>query len=615
MEIWVPLALTPAEKEDRSKLSLEALGRLKPGVGVAQAQAALNGLSRRLQQEFPVTNANRRTTLLLLRKELYSFTLPLFLLLQAAAIFVLLLACANLANLLLARVLGRQKEVAVRVALGADRLRLARLFISETVLLSFLAGAAAILTSFWSVELLRSSISPSWTMWVPGWDRIHVDSAVLLFTVLVAVLVGILFGLFAVLHSRSREPFATLKEAGRGPLLGSQGKLRSALVVMQVMFALVLLVCAGLITEAFTRLADVYRGFQPANVLRVELNLPKQPYADNGKTLSFYTRLLRATAALPGVSAASIVTNSPASNVDNETTPFTIEGRPALKASDVPSADLQISSPDYFRELHISLIAGRFYSGADNVNSARVALISRSMAKLFWPGGELSQRIKIGPPDSSESWMTIIGVVEDVRQNWWNPSARPTIYAPFLQVPRPSMVFLLRGNAVPQSYVPGVREAVRQIDDQIALTGVNTLESEITDSVAIIRIMGALMTLFGFVSLALASLGVYGVLAESVARRVPEIGIRLALGAEPRDVMKLVIGQALNLTVIGLAIGVPIAFAANRAMASLIFGIVSVNLLLLAEFTILLILAALAAAYIPARRAMRVDPMVALRYE
>ena len=616
MEIWVPLALTPAEKEDRSKLSLEALGRLKPGVGVGQAQAALDGLSRRLQQEFPVTNANRRTTLLLLRKELYSFTLPLFLLLQAAAIFVLLLACANLANLLLARVLGRQKEVAVRVALGADRLRLARLFISETVLLSSLAGVAAILTSFWSVNLLRSSISPSWTMWVPGWDRIHVDSAVLLFTVLVAVLVGILFGLVALLHSRSSEPFATLKEARRGPLLGGQGKLRSALVVAQVMFALVLLVCAGLITEAFTRLADVYRGFQPANVLRVELNLPKQPYTDNAKTLSFYTRLLRATAALPGVSAASIVTNSPASNVDNETTPFTIEGRPSLKASDVPSADLQISSPDYFRELHIPLIAGRFYSEADNVSSARVVVISRSMAKVFWPvGDELSQRIKVGPPDSTESWMTIIGVVEDVRQNWWNPSARPTIYEPFLQVPSPSMVFLLRGSAVPRSYVPGVREAVRQIDDQIALTGVNTLESEITDSVAIIRIMGALMTLFGFVALALASLGVYGVLAESVARRVPEIGIRLALGAEPRDVMKLVIGQALKLTAIGLAIGVPIAFAVNRAMASLIFGIVSVNLLLLAEFTMLLILAALAAAYIPARRAMRVDPMVALRYE
>jgi putative ABC transport system permease protein len=211
--------------------------------------------------------------------------------------------------------------------------------------------------------------------------------------------------------------------------------------------------------------------------------------------------------------------------------------------------------------------------------------------------------------------MTVIGVVEDVRQNWWNPAARPTIYEPFLQAPRPSMVFLLRGKAIPQSSVPGVREVVRQIDDQIALTGVSTLESEITDSVAIIRIMGALMTLFGFVALALASLGVYGVLAESVARRVPEIGIRLALGAEPRDVMKLVLGQALKLTGIGLAIGVPMAFAVNRAMASLIFGIVSVNILLLAEFTALLILATLVAAYIPARRAMRVDPIIALRYE
>jgi putative ABC transport system permease protein len=615
-ELWVPLTLTPAEKADRSELALGALGRLRPGVSVSQAQAALDGLSRRLQQDFPATNANRRTTLLLLRKELYSFTLPLFLLLQAAAIFVLLLACANLANLLLARVLGRQKEVAVRVALGADRLRLARLFLTETLLLSSLAGIAAILASFWSVKLLRTSISPSWTIWVPGWDRIQVDRTVLLFTVLVAVFVGILFGFVAVLHSRSAEPFATLKEAGRGPMLGRQGKLRSVLVVAQVTFALVLLVCAGLITDAFKRLANVYRGFQPANVLRVEINLPKQPYADRAECLSFYERLLRGAAALPGVSAASLVTNSPASNVDNETTPFTIEGRPALKATDAPSAELQISSPDYFQELHIPLVAGRVYSESDKVNSARVAVITRTMAKLFWPRGDaLGQHIKLGAPDSSEPWMTVIGVVEDVRQNWWNPAARPAIYEPFLQAPRSSMVFLLRGNAIPQSYVPGVREVVRQIDDQIALTGVSTLESEITDSVAIIRIMGALMTLFGFVALALASSGVYGVLAESVARRVPEIGIRLALGAEPRDVMKLVLGQALKLTGIGLTVGVPLAFAVNRAMASLIFGIVSVNILLLAEFTALLIPAALVAAYIPARRAMRVDPMIALRYE
>jgi putative ABC transport system permease protein len=387
-------------------------------------------------------------------------------------------------------------------------------------------------------------------------------------------------------------------------------------VVAQVMFALILLVCAGLITDAFTRLAEVYRGFQPANVLRIEINLPEKTYSSRAEVSGFYERLLRGASALPGVSAAAIVSNSPASNVDNETTPFTIEGRPALKASDVPSADLQISSPDYFQELHIPLIAGRGYSESDNVNSARVAMISRTMAKRFWPrGDELGQHIKIGPPDSTEAWMTVVGVVEDVRQNWWNPAARPAIYEPFFQSPRRSMVFLLRGHAEAESYVPGVREAVRQIDAQIALTGVNTLESEITDSIAIVRIMGVLMAIFGSVALVLASLGVYGVLAESVARRVPEIGIRLALGAEPRDVMRLVFGQALKLTGIGLAIGLPITFAVNRAMASLIFGIVSVNLLVMAEFTALLILAAVIAAYVPARRAMRVDPIVALRYE
>jgi putative ABC transport system permease protein len=616
MDLWVPLALSPAEKVERSKLSLEALGRLKPAVGVAQAQAALDGLSQHLRQEFPVPNGNRRVTLLPLRKELYTFTLPLFLLLQAAAVFVLLLACANLTNLLFARVLGRQKEVAVRAALGADRWRLARLFITETLLLSCIACVVAILVSFWSVNLLRTSISPSWTMWVPGWDGIQLDRTVLWFTVLLAVLVGVLFGFVAALHSRRAEPFATLKEAGRGPMLGGQGRLRSALLVAQVMFALILLVCAGLITDAFTRLAEVYRGFQPANVLRIEISLPKNAYSSQVEISSFYERLLRGASALPGASAAAIVSNSPASNVDNETTPFTIEGRPALKASDAPSADLQISSPDYFQELHIPLVAGRVYSESDNANSARVAVISRTMAKHFWPrGDELGQRIKIGPPDSSEPWMTVVGVVEDVRQNWWNPAKRPAIYEPFLQLPRRSMVFLLRGNAEPESYVPDVREAVRQIDDQIALTGVNTLEAEITDSVAIVRIMGVLMAIFGSVALTLASLGVYGVLAEGVARRVPEIGIRLALGAEPRDVMRLVFGQALKLTGIGLVIGLPIAFAVNRAMASLIFGIVSVNLLVLAEFTVLLILAAVAAAYVPARRAMRVDPMVALRYE
>jgi putative ABC transport system permease protein len=537
-------------------------------------------------------------------------------LLQAAAVFVLLLACANLANLLFARMHGRQKEIAVRTALGAARWRLARLFITETFLLSCISGAVAVAVSFWSVKVLRTSIAPSWTMWVPGWDGIQVDRTVLGFTVLLIAVVGILFGVGTVMHSGQALPYATLKEAGRGPLLGGKSRLRSALVVAQVMFALVLLVCAGLTTQAFLRLVDVYQGFQAGNVLRTEIRLPEKSYAESPQIVSFYERLLRESASLPGAVTAAVVTNSPASNVDNETTFFSINGRPALKANEAPSADLQISSPDYFAALRIPLVAGRVYSDADKLGAARVAVISRSMVARYWPNSDaLGQRIKLGAADSPEPWMTIVGVVEDVRQNWWNPTSQPTIYRPFFQAPQRSMVFLMRVNSNPASYASGVRGVVRGIDDQIALAGIGTLEREITDSIAIIRIMGVLMALFGCVALALSSVGVYGVLAESVARRIPEIGVRLALGAEPRDVLKLVLGQAVKLTGIGIAIGIPIALGVNRAMSSLIFSIVSINLLLLAGFTTLLLLVALAAAYIPARRAMRVDPIVALRYE
>jgi len=311
-----------------------------------------------------------------------------------------------------------------------------------------------------------------------------------------------------------------------------------------------------------------------------------------------------------------VVTNSPASNVDNETTFFTINGRPTLKANEAPSADLQISSPDYFTALRIPLLSGRVYSDADHASAARVAVISRSMAARYWPQGDaLGQQVKLGAADSTEPWMTIVGVVDDVRQNWWNPTSRPTIYEPFFQAPRRSMVLLMRVGSSPAGYVSGVRDVVRGIDEQIALTGVGTLQREITDSIAIIRIMGVLMALFGCVALALSSVGVYGVLAESVARRLPEIGIRLALGADPRDIMKPVLGKAVKLTAIGLAIGIPIAFAVNRAMASLIFGIVTINIALMAAFTLLLLLVAVAAAYFPAKRGMRVDPIVALRYE
>jgi putative ABC transport system permease protein len=616
VELWVPLALTPAERADRTQLSLSALARLKREVSVSQASVVLAGFSHRLQQEFPKTNAGRRTTLLQLRKELYMFTLSLFLLLQAAAGFVLLLACANLANLVFARMIGRQREIALRAALGASRGRLGQLFLSETLLYSFAAGLVAIAASFASVRALRTSIPVGWTKWVPGWDGIRVDGSVLAFTILAALAVGVFLGLATMLHTSRVEPNKTLKETGTGTVTRTKRRVRSALVVAQVMIALILLVCAGQTIQGFVRLANVYQGFEPDRVLRIEISLPQKVYTDNVKITNFYQQVLRGTASLSGVQHASLVTSPPASNVDNETTFFSIEGQHALKASEMPSADLQVASPDFFDTLKIASVAGRTFSDADSDGAARVALVSRGMASRFWPKGDaLGHRIKLGAADSTEPWLTIVGVVGDVRQNWWNPITRPVIYKPFAQSPQRSMTLLARTASNPISYVSAVRNVVRQMDPGIALEGINTLEEEIADSIAIVRIMGILMGIFGLVALALSSIGVYGVLSESVAQRTHEIGIRLALGADPCDLMKLILGQALKLTGIGLAIAVPCAIAISRMMASLIFGVITVDFVILCGFTALLLLVALGAGYLPARRAISVDPVVSLRYE
>ena len=616
VELWVPLALTPEEKADRTQLSLQVLGRLRDGVTLDQTRAALAGFSRRLAQDYPKTNAGRTMKALQLRKELYVFTLPLFLLLQAAAGFVLLLACANLANLVFARMIGRQREIALRTALGAGRGRLGQLFLSETLLYSIAAGIVAVTASFVSVRALRTSIPAGWTKWVPGWDGIKVDGNVLAVTILVALGTGLALGLATVLHASHVEVNNTLKENGAGSVTLAKRRVRSALVVAQVMFAFVLLVCAGLTIQGFVRLARVYQGFEPASVLRVEILLPEKTYAETVTITNFYQQLLRGAASLPGVQHASLITNPPASNVDSETTFLNIEGQPALRAGEAPSADLQVATPDFFATLKMSLISGRFFSEADNTDAASVVVISRGMAQRFWPGADaVGRRIKLGTADSAEPWVTIAGVVSDVRQNWWNPVTRPVIYKPLAQSAQRSMTLLLRTGTDPTAYVSGIREVTRRIDPGIALRGVATLEEEVSDSIAIVRIMGILMGIFGLVALVLSSVGVYGVLSESVAQRTREIGIRLALGAETGALMKLILGHALKLTAIGLAIALPVSLAISRAMTSLIFGIVSVDVTILAGFTALLFLVALGAGYLPARRALRVDPMIALRYE
>jgi putative ABC transport system permease protein len=615
-ELWVPLALTPEEKVDRSRLSVMALGRLKSGMDISTAKVAIATYARRLEQEYPSTNAGRTAMALQLRKELYLYTLPLFLLLQTAAAFVLLLACANLANLMFARMLGRQKEIAMRSALGAGGRRLAQLFVCETMLVSILGASVAAIVSLWSVRFLRTSISQGWTKWVAGWDNIQVDRNVLLFTVLLATLVGIFFGLATVMHARRMNLSKTLKEAGPGSLSPYRGKLRSALVVVQVILALVLLVFAGLSVQGFRSIAKVYAGFQPANVLKAEIALPEKSYGESMKVVNFYQQILETTGAMAGVEHVALATNLPASNVDNETTFFTMEARPPGKLNETPSADLLTVSPDYFRTLRIPLITGRVFAESDNSHAEQVVLISRSMAAQYWANDDvLGKRFKLGKADSAEPWLKVIGVVGDVRQNWWSSPVRPAIYRTFLQDPQRSMSFVLRANADPMAYVAQVRAVVQKLDAGVALQGVNSFENEVADSIAIIRILGTLMGAFGLVALTLSSVGIYGVLSESVAQRTREIGIRVALGADARDLTKLIIGQAMKLTAIGLVVGLPLSFVLSRVIASQIYGVVTVDFAIFAGFTMLLVAVAFVAACLPARRALRIDPIVALRYE
>jgi putative ABC transport system permease protein len=616
MEFWMPLALTPTEKADRSALSLEALAHLQPGVPVSQAQAALANLSLHLEEEYPDSNANRSVSVLQLRKELYGFTLPLFLLLQAAALLVLLLAIANLVNVHFARMVARQKELAMRLALGAARGRLAQLLICESLLLSALAALVAIAVSFWSVRALRVSITPDWTMWVPGWDSIHLDTPVLGFTVLTAVLAGITLGLCSVYHTGNLPLNQTLKEGGPGSMSCATGRLRSTLVVAQVVFSLTLLVSAGLMIQGFSRLADIYRGFQPSGVLKAEIYLDDKKYPTDSQVVNFQQDLLRQAAALPGVTAAALNSNIPASNVDNPSTLFTVEGSPAQKASEAPSADVQVTSPNYFQILHIPLLSGRFFTDADTATASAVVIISESMAKRFWPhGAAVGRRFKLGPPDSPRYWLTVIGILGDVRQNWWNPPARPVIYQSFLQFPERGMNLLLRTNSNPDNYASSLREIVRRLDPGVAVNELATLEREVADSIAIVRIMGILMGIFGGVALALSAIGVYGVLAENVAQRKREFGIRLALGARPTDILKQVILHSLKLTSIGLAIALPFSFLINHAVSHYVFGLVTMNVAVPLLFAVILMAVGIVAAYLPATRAMHIDPIVSFRNE
>ncbi|HLW52271.1 MAG TPA: ABC transporter permease [Candidatus Angelobacter sp.] len=621
-DFWRPLALTPELKAERNAqavkgFAFQVIGRLRGNAPIGQAMSRLQAFAAGLQQRFPDTHQGRTFNLLRLREEQLNFTAPIFLPLQVAAMFVLLLAAANLVNLLFARLVGRQRELAVRSALGASGLRMALLFVGETVPLAGLAGMIALFCSAGTVRLIRDSIPVDYTKWIAGWSAIRVDWRVTGFAIVLTVAAGVAFAVGAAFHGKRANLTSALKEAGgRGSEGFTRRRLRSSLVVVQVVFATVLMIGAGLMVQGFYRLANVYRNFDPSNVLTMRINLPQQNYSDDARVRSFYQQFLANAAAMPGVQTAGLVTNPPASNVDSTKTLFVIEGRAVQRQSEAPSADLQSASADFFRTLHITLFEGRALTDQDGPDSQRIAVISRTMARRFWPAGSaVGQRIKLGAREAVAPWTTIVGVVDDVKQNWWDNQPHAAIYLSYLQAPRRASEFMVRTSADKQSIMTALRAAARSLDSRISFEGSTTMEQSVSDSLAPLRILGILMLIFGAAALALAALGIYGVLAHSVAQRTQEFGIRLALGAQRRDVLRLVIGQAWMLVLGGLAIGAPLSYLLSRLMGSLLYGVVAFNIVLFAGLAAMLVAVALCAGVVPARRATAVDPMLALRQE
>jgi predicted permease len=620
VDFWMPLAITAPIKAQRDAQALQGtsfqvVGRLHPNLSLGQAQSQVQNFAARLQQQFPDTHQGRSFTLLRLREEQYTFTAPLFITLEIAALFVLLLASVNLLNLLLARVIQKQKELALRTALGANRIRLVQLFLGEMLPLSFFAGAIALALSFVTVNLVRDGIPFNYTKWVAGWASIQVDWRVILFAVVLTAIVAITFAVGGAVRSTRVDLNHVLKKTGSRSGEG-RNRLRNMLAMAQIVFATVLLAGAGLTAQGFFRLADVYKTLDPANVLTAGVRLPLSAYPDDAKIRGFYQQFLQRAAVIPGVQAAGIVANPPASNVDNSRTFFAIEGQTILRQSEAPSTDIQSVSAGFFPSLKIPILGGRGISEQDGPESPAVAVISRTMAQKFFAGSSpVGRRVKIGSPGVAAGWTTIIGVVEDVRQNWWDGQARPVIYLPYLQAPKRDMDFTVRAHSGTLALASEIRAAVRGLDPGVSLTGLGTMDGEVSDSLAPLRILGILMLVFAGVSLALAALGIYGMLAHSVAQRKQEFGVRLALGAQRVDVLKLVVRHSWRLAAIGLGIGLPLAYGLSRVMESALFGVVAFNAFLFSGLALLVIAVALVAAYIPARRAMDADPIGALRSE
>ena len=606
-DLWVPLNFdADPEMKVRAAHFLRPIGRLKPGVTLAQAQADTDAIAAQLEQQFPQSNTGWSLRLEPLRERLIGSSRSSLFILFGAVGFVLLIACANVANLLLVRANARQKEIALRTALGASRLRIVRQLITESLLLALFGGALGALLAAWGIDLL---VTLSGDL-VPTTANVKIDATVLAFTFATSLLTGLLFGVFPALRTVNLNLSDTLKEGGRSSEGTLRNRTRSLLVVFESALAVVLLVGAGLLVRSLIALENTNPGFDAKNVLTMRVDLPRGKYDSPEKTSNFFQQLEQRFAGLPGVESVGFITELPLTGQPNDA-PFTVEGRPPVAPGEEFGADFRRVNQNYFQAMHIPLKRGRNFTEQEVRDSARVILVSEGLVNVAFPNEEaLGKRLLTVLSDKPYE---IIGIVGDIRHRSLQFQPYAAMYMPTLQSARMNVALRTQGD--PLSLVPALRKEVQAIDPQQPIATVRTMDDWVKRSTATPRYRTTLLGLFAALAMILAATGIYGVMSYSVAQRTHEIGVRMALGARRSEVLGLIIRQGMLLVTIGLVLGLAGAFALTRVMSSLLFGVGTKDPVTFVAVAVLLSLVALIACYMPARRATKIDPLEALRYE
>jgi putative ABC transport system permease protein len=614
-EIWTAMEYDQRFRtQSRGAWYLGAIGRLKPGVTLTHAQREVATIHARLARAYPDANEGVGGAVASLQESMVGDSRRALLVLLGAVGLVLLIACVNVANLLLARVAARESELAVRTALGAGRFRLMRQLLTESLVLSVLGGAAGILLAAFSLDALLA-LQPQG---VPRLAEVHVDRAVVTFAAMLSVLTGLVFGVFPSLHMTKRPTAESLREGSRGVLSGRGHRMRSGLVIGQMALAMMLLAGAGLLLRSFTQLRRVDPGFRSDNVLTFRLALPDSAYEDEASRLAFHDRLMPKLAALPGVRTAAGVLGVPLGGTRFSFS-FEVKGRPPLPPAQQPAMEVRVATPEYFQAMGIPLVRGRAFETGDGAGRPPVALISEAAARRYFPGEDpIGQFITLGwgrgegrPRVGGE----VVGIVGDVKDRGLAAEHLPEMYVPYAQMPTQTLDVVLRTHVTPRSLVPAVEKVVRELDPELPVARVATLDEVVARSISEPRFYMVLLSAFAAMAVFLAALGIFGVLSYAVVQRSREIGIRVALGAHPRDVLRMVLGHAATLALVGVLAGLAGALALSRAIGSLLFELSPTDPLTLGSMAVLLASVALVASYLPARRATRVDPLIALRSE